>query len=237
MEPTPDLTPYFAIHRKQLVDTRRYARAVEQATEHERSDRLRSLARWAAGFAHELDEHHTVEDAIFFPDVRSRVPSAAAVLDGLEEDHVVVEDLLGRWTQVAADLADAKVPFAPAKAAALAVATGLRDLLDQHLEVEDRDLLPLFWRHYTASEYDALHDQAVKGGNKQGLAFTIPWYMAAQDAEHQAMIAARSPLPVRVLWYATRGRFARLEQAAFADVEVDLSDLRPVVPQPASSRR
>jgi hemerythrin-like domain-containing protein len=228
MEQTPDLTNYFAIHRKQVVDTRRYAAAVASAAESDRGGRLKPLARWAAGFAHELDHHHTVEDDIFFPDLRTRVASAGPVLDGLEADHVLVEGLLARWTPSARALADRRVPFGPAKDEALAVAVAVRDLLDRHLAVEDKDVLPLFWRHYTAAEYMALHERAVASQEKAGIAFTVPWFVSALDDEHVEEVRQTAPLPLKLLWYATRGRFARLERAALGGVEVDLADLRPI---------
>src|SRR4051812_26224844 len=138
MNDTPDLTHFFAIHRKMRIDTRRYARAVETAVpaDRDRAGRLEPLVRWAKGFAHELDEHHYVEDEYFFPELRERIPSAAAALDALDADHRVVDDILSRWSTVAARLADPSVPFAAAQEEAVDLATGLRDLLQRHLEIE-----------------------------------------------------------------------------------------------------
>src|SRR5262245_59883446 len=175
MNATPDLTHFFAIHRKMRIDTRRYALAVESAVPADRGGRLEPLARWAKGFAHELDEHHYAEDTYFFPELRERIPSAGAALDQLDADHRVVDDILSRWSPAAERLADPSAPFADAQAEAVELATGLRDLLQRHLEIEDRDILPLYWRHYSAADFDALHQQAVKGGKKKGLAFVVPW--------------------------------------------------------------
>ena len=49
MEPTPDLRFYLAIHATLRSDIARYVRAVERATEDERSRRV-ALRRWAGGF-------------------------------------------------------------------------------------------------------------------------------------------------------------------------------------------
>jgi hemerythrin-like domain-containing protein len=223
MEPLPDLTYFFAIHRKMRVDTRLYATAIATSEEHDRNGRLRPLARWAKGFQHELREHHHVEDTYFFPDMRRRVPSSAAVLDVLAADHATIDRLLGRWPVVAARLVDNGVAFERAKVDALEVACELRDLLERHLDIEDRDVLPLYWRHYAAEEYDALQAHAVANGNKRGLAFFVPWNVACLDEEHKAALLATAPLPLKLVWYATRGRFERLERAAFGGI--DTSDL------------
>ena len=143
MNDTPDLTHFFAIHRKMRIDTRRYARAVETATVEDRGGRLDPLARWAKGFAFELDEHHYVEDHFFFPELRERIPSAGACSTSSTPTTVSSTTCSAagrRWPPV---WPTARAPFAPAKEEAVEVATGLRDLLQRHLDVEDRDVLPL----------------------------------------------------------------------------------------------
>src|SRR6185436_8912511 len=154
MENQPDLSFYFAIHRAQRDGVGRYRDAVSGLTESERIDRGKALARWVKGFVLELEEHHYVEDAFFFPSLRSKVASAGATIDGLEADHRHLDDLLVRWPAIARALADPEVPFLDAKAQATTYAGELDDLLHRHLAVEDQDMLPLFWRHYTAQEYD-----------------------------------------------------------------------------------
>ena len=64
--------------------------------------------------------------------------------------------------------------------------------------------------------------------------------MTAIDQPHRDEVLASAPLPMRLFWYATRGRFERLERAAFGGIRVDVSDLRPVpthVPTPVRSVR
>ena len=106
MEPSPDLSNYYAIHRQQRHDLRRLATAVETANEADRKGRLRPLAKWARGFGHELKTHHMVEDEIFFPAVLERVPSASAVIDSLDADHHRLDPMIDRLAPGIAELAD-----------------------------------------------------------------------------------------------------------------------------------
>ena len=46
---------------------------------------------------------------------------------------------------------------------------------EEHHHVEDQDVLPLYWRHSTAEEYDVVFQQAVKKGQKSGLGFVVRW--------------------------------------------------------------
>ncbi|CAN5490089.1 hypothetical protein BH10ACT1_BH10ACT1_03760 [soil metagenome] len=215
MDTTPDLSFYFAVHRHQRADLHRYVEAVASASEQDRPSRLRALARWSRGFTHELEEHHHVEDAFFFPDLRAKVPTAAGVLDRLEADHRRLDELLADWPRAAHDLHDRRVPFASARSAALELATSLRDLLLVHLDVEDQDVLPLFYRHYSAAEYDVLFQRAVKGGKKAGLGFVVPWSVDCLDGEEAAAFVAAAPLPLRLVHRLVRPGYDRMLAAAF----------------------
>lgn len=213
-----DISFFFAVHRHMRADLRRYAEAVADVTERDRdgrSGRTSALARWARGFVHELEEHHYVEDTFFFPDMRERVPAVAPVLDGLEADHRRLDGLLARWPRVSFDLADRSVPFGPAKLAAVGLAEELRDLLLVHLDIEDRDVLPLYWRHYSAAQYDAVFEQAVKNGKKSGLGFVVPWNVDCLDGEERTAFVAAAPLALRIVHRLVRPRYDRLVAAAF----------------------
>jgi hemerythrin-like domain-containing protein len=211
MDNQPDLSFYFAIHQAQRDALGRYRHAVSTLTESERVDRGKALARWAKGFVLELEEHHYVEDAFFFPSLRSKVASAGATIDGLEDDHRHLDDLLDRWPAIAKALADSRVPFLDARAEAISFAEDLHDFVDGHLAVEDRDVLPLFWRHYSAQDYDEVFQQAVKKGKKAGLWFVAPFSVDcyAEGPERDAFLAS-VPGVLRLLHRLVRPGYDRL---------------------------
>ena len=215
MEQQPDLSFYFALHQAQRSALRRYQAAVAALHEQERSARGRALRRWARGFVLELEEHHYVEDRFFFPSLRAKVPSAGATMDVVEADHVRMDDLLARWPMISRRLADSGVPFADARSEALAFVDELRTLIDAHLAVEDQDVLPLFWRHYSAQEYDALSQLAIKKGKKAGMWFIAPFCVDSFPAgsERDAFLAA-APGALRLLHRMVRPRYDRLVSAA-----------------------
>jgi hypothetical protein len=216
MDTQPDLSFYFAIHREQLAAIDRYATALTTLTETERSSRGGALARWARGFSLELDEHHYVEDRFFFPSLRARVASAADILERLDAQHRHLDELLSRWRPVSRALADPNEPFAAARDAAVTVADELKTFLTDHLLIEDQDVLPLFWRHYTAAEYDAVVHEAVKKGKKAGMWFIAPFTVdcypvgPARDAFLSAV-----PAILRLLHRLVRPRYDRLLATAF----------------------
>ena len=215
MENQPDLSFYFAIHQAQRAALGRYRSALATLTEGERVERGKALTRWAKGFVLELEEHHYVEDAFFFPSLRSRVASAGAVLDSLETDHRHLDDLLARWPGLARALADPAVPFLDARSRACAFAEELDAFLDRHLAVEDQDVLPLFWRHYSAQDYEAVVSQAVRKGKKAGLWFVAPFTVDcyAEGPERDTFLAS-VPGVLRLLHRLVRPSYDRLVATA-----------------------
>jgi len=212
---TPDLSFYFAIHRHLRSDLVRFVDTVAALTPADRTTRIPALVRWVKGFCFELEEHHYSEDEFFFPDMRARIPAVAEVLDRLDQDHKAMDVILERWPAAMRDLADAKAPFEPAKAAVLALGTELRDLMQVHLDVEDNDILPMYWRHYTADEYDAVQQLAIKKGKKKGFAFIAPWCVEALEGAEREAFLASVPGAMRLFHRLVKPRYDRLIAAAF----------------------
>ena len=149
---TPDLTSYLTVHR---------------------CLRAAALARYWKGYAGEVLAHHTIEDVIFFPALVERVPVAAELIGRTDKDHDHLDHLMEEIGQAMAALAagDDAGRVTPLLA-------DLAEHMDAHLGFEDEDVLPLFERHFTAAEYAALDEQALKhlGLGKQA-AFTVPFVM------------------------------------------------------------
>jgi hemerythrin-like domain-containing protein len=203
----PDLSAYHQIHRAMRESA---ARLHVAAVSFDRGDRRRAaaLARWFRGFAGELRYHHVVEDEIFFPALAARVPTYVQHDAGLAADHqrldVLLDDLSEHLQRLATDgdwfLTSARVA---------SLAAELRHHLDEHLGVEDEDVLPLFERHFTAAEYADMERRAMRRGSLPQLAFTVPWLCSMLDPVERDDLLAAAPRPFRVLWWATRGRYAR----------------------------
>jgi len=220
MNQQPDLTFYFAVHEAQRHAIARYHRAVATLDERDRAVRGKALRRWTRGFILELEEHHYVEDAFFFPSLRDRVPTAGTVLDALETEHRQLDELLARWWTAAQALADTHTPFTRARTDVVDAAADLADFLTRHLAVEDHEVLPLFWRHYSAAEYDAVEQQAVKKGKKAGLWFVAPFAVDCypEGPERDAFLAS-VPGVLRLLHRIVRPSYDRLAIAALGPVE------------------
>jgi hypothetical protein len=82
-----------------------------------------------------LHGHHTIEDTAVFPDLRGKQPSAAADFDRLDAQHRAIDPLLERGDRALGD------PVAQIEEA-IAVVRELDRALDEHLELEERVVIP-----------------------------------------------------------------------------------------------
>jgi hemerythrin-like domain-containing protein len=212
----PDLSFFRAVHRKTRSDLARYVRAVESAVEIDRATRLRPLARWARGFAHELVHHHLREDDILFPALRDKVPAIGCVLTDIGVHQLAIDDLLARWPAVAERLADPTAPFEEAKADAVDLAHSLRDHVLRRLDLEDAEVLPVLAANFDAAEYEELVARAER--HRLGRAFAIPWSIDAVEPGDRPALVARATPEVRLVWRLNQGRYERLVSAAFGGV-------------------
>jgi hemerythrin-like domain-containing protein len=215
---TPDLTTYYVIHRNMRVSTRRLAAAVADVTEADRAERGHALRRWYAGFEDELHTHHTVEDTIFFPSLFERLPSLRAYLARIDDEHDELNRLLERTHDALAAVANSNRDWTESIASARNVTSDLESLIDQHLDFEDAEILPLFSRHYSRADYEALDKEAIAGTGMKQLAYTVPWLMAGATPDEQTQMLDNAPFILRVLWMATRRRYARLETDALGPI-------------------
>jgi hemerythrin-like domain-containing protein len=206
-EAPADLTMYFQVHRAMRQTGAELADALAGMADADRR-RAVALVRFYRGFATELHTHHHLEDELFFPALAERVATFEHLSADLDADHVRLATLIDDLAR-ALDAMAGTAPWHQARTEALAVATELRDHLRTHLDVEDQDVIPLFARHFTASEYEELEAQAVKEGSLKTMLFTCPWLVASAEPEVRDHIFETVPSALKVLWKLTRRGYAR----------------------------
>jgi hemerythrin-like domain-containing protein len=202
---TPDLATYRAVHHALREAAGRMAAASGTLR---RSDwrRIDAFARYWKGYAGEVLAHHTIEDDVFFPALAERSPVAAELIARTDADHHHLDELMEAINAAVAHMVRGEGPGElPALLGQLAVH------MDEHLDFEDDDVIPLFLRHFTGEEYAALEEQAMKSlGLGAQAAYTVPFLVYWTDPLEAAEMLAAAPLPFRILHRLTRRRHARL---------------------------
>ncbi len=144
---------------------------------------------------------------------------AGELIGRTDVDHAHMDELIERIHHAMAEVAQGRDYDLAASAL-----RELADLLDAHLDFEDEDILPLFARHFTATEYEELDERAVKSlGISAQVLFTVPFVMDVATSEEKAKALDGAPLPLKVLYRASRGRYARLTEAALGHTLVPAS--------------
>jgi hemerythrin-like domain-containing protein len=206
-----DTTDYAVIHRS--IRSAGHAIATAATTlRHDDHARMDAFVRYWQGHVGEIFSHHGVEDDIFFPALRERAPETAQVLDQLDAEHHRLDELMEACR---AAIEGVVTGDGPAEAA-----RRLRELagvMDEHLDLEDQEIVPRFSEHFSAPEYEALTKAAIKqvGLGKQA-AFTVPYIGFWATEEERVALLGSAPLPFRILYRLTRARHARLTELALA---------------------
>ena len=211
----PDLTSYRSVHHAIRTAAHRLASVAPAVGPGDRI-RVHAMRRYWDGFTGEILGHHTLEDDVFFPALAERSAEMCELMDRLEADHHLLDELMDETTATIA-----RFDRAGASERAAQLLEHIASHMDEHLDLEDERVLPLFEQHFAVDEYLVLEDQAMKsiGFGKQAF-FTVPFVVDSMHEPERSHVLSSAPMPMRLLYRATRGRFARLERAVFRGAAV-----------------
>ena len=154
-----------------------------------------------------LHLHHTSEDLLLWPKLLERCPPDAGLIERMEAQHervhAALEQLgpaLDRWE------AEARPAVSEEVAAGF---DALRTALLEHLDDEEREILPLAARHITQAEWNELGEHGVAETPKKQLPILFGAVAEEATPEEMVHILSTVPLPVRFL---LRTVFARRYQ-------------------------
>lgn len=162
-EPCPDLVDVrdmIVVHTALLREFRLAPLAVGRVEAGDRRQALR-VDKHLRFLSDLLHHHHAGEDELLWPALRARVPGAIlTALEQVEAQHGAIDASLGRVTRAR----QAWAPTADATARELLCAelAHLRTLLAEHLDLEERAVLPWAACVLTEAEWHAIGDAAVQ---------------------------------------------------------------------------
>jgi hemerythrin-like domain-containing protein len=207
-----DLTGYHLVHTALRGGIARLVAATgPDAPASSDMRRNKAIARYWKGYAGEIRVHHHTEDEFIFPALTARVSDMAPKTDRTGQDHVELDRMLEEG-----DAAMLRVAAGSDPRDAGSIMAAIGEHLDEHLTFEDVEILPVIEVSFTDAEYKELDDQAIKevGIGKQA-AFTVPFALAATTPAEFRVMWGKAPMPLKVLWYLTRGSHARMVRRAF----------------------
>ncbi|MFI6921874.1 hemerythrin domain-containing protein [Nonomuraea spiralis] len=203
----PNMLGFRITHRAMRADTRRLAEvmsAIAAGEEQAGQERLRAITTFTAKLCAGIHHHHQAEDNVLWP-VIVRSAGAEVDLSDLTDDHAALDPLLEEITTAAGQLGgDGQAARRMAKSL-----TSLADLLDEHIEEEERLIFPVVATYVSEEDWAKVEAEVRKGGDAR---FDLP--RIAQYARPEEMAELRrlaGPVLVVLLALMKRGHRRRQE--------------------------
>lgn len=159
--------------------------------------RARLLAGHARLVLTGLHLHHTGEDELLWPKLLDRAAPDAALVHRMEVQHERVHEAIERLGP-ALDRWEAEAHPAVGEEVAAGF-DALRAVLVEHLDDEERLILPIAARHVSQAEWDALGGHARDGMTKQQLPVMFGAIIEEATPAERVRLLADVPWPVRLL--------------------------------------
>jgi hemerythrin-like domain-containing protein len=145
-----------------------------------------------------LHHHHAGEDELLWPPLRARLPeSAIARLDAAEAQHGGIEQALDRVGAARARWIERL--DTDSRSALAEDLQRLHQLLAEHLDHEERTLLPLAAAHLTAAEWTAIGAAGAAGVPKSAMPLVIGMFAYEGHPEVLATMLSAAPAVPRIV--------------------------------------
>ncbi|MEV0155528.1 hemerythrin domain-containing protein [Micromonospora sp. NPDC050686] len=220
-ETEPNLVGFRINHRTMRADTRRLADLADRVAAGQitydlrRAKALRTYVRLLCDGIH---HHHRMEDEVLWP-VLERSAAAEIDLRELSDDHASLDPVLDEARAAVDELAAVLAAGSPAEGRARAAAgrlaavlAQLRDVLDEHIEEEERLIFPVIQRYVSAADWDAVERAVRKGG---ALRFELPRIERYARPDELAELKRMAGPVLRLMLAALRPGFRRREARVF----------------------
>jgi hemerythrin-like domain-containing protein len=144
-----------------------------------------------------LHQHHTGEDEVLWPRLLERATLSSDLVHTMQAQHDQVDrhlerldPLLQEWMRTGAVVRGEQLAR---------VTDELRVSLLEHLDLEEREILPLVSEHITAAEWDSLGEHGRDSIPFRLLPILFGCVLEDADAQERGMMLAALPAPVRLL--------------------------------------
>jgi hemerythrin-like domain-containing protein len=209
----PNLLGITINHRSMRGDARRFAdvtRAIADGSLPGTPGRARAIQQYLTNLCDGIHHHHQAEDDVLWPVLRETA-GAEVDLAELTDDHKQLDPLLDRVRAEATALTDAPADRDAAGRLSDTLAT-LRDLLDEHIDDEERTVFPVIRRYVNHDQWQQV-ENAVRKGSKIG--FELPRIERYATPEELADLRRMAGPVLLLMLAAVRPGFARRERVIF----------------------
>ena len=191
----PDVHEMVVVHRafrRELPAIARFIRATAEGDTSRAKVVADHLRLCMAG----LEMHHTGEDVVLWPLLLERAAPSTGLVETMQAQHHAVDDRAAA-IEPALDAWQATPTTATGDRLAALVERLTAGLLE-HLDLEEREILPLASRHLTATEWDRMGEHGKDAMSASQLPIMFGLVLEDADDEERARMLAHLPAPIRV---------------------------------------
>lgn len=196
--PLVDVRDMLVVHTAMLREFRLAPAAVQRAPL-EAGRRVKAVERHLGFLCDLLHHHHAGEDELLWPPLRARLPdTAGALIDVADAQHTAIDAALDGVNRGRRDWTERR--DVDSRDALIGQLRTLSTLLAEHLDAEERTLLPLAAAVLTDAEWHAIGEAAVAAMPKSTLPLAFGMFAYEADPEVlRDMLATAPALPRAVL--------------------------------------
>jgi hypothetical protein len=195
-EQLTDVRDMYVVHRVFRREFAQIPRLVRTVTPGDTA-RAGVIARHARLILGGLDMHHTGEDALLWPKLLERAAPSADLIHRMEVQHHRVEELIAQLNQALPRWEAEARPAVTEEVASTFDA--LRFALLEHLDEEERHILPLAERHISPQEWAGLGEHGMAKVKKSELPILFGAMLEEATPDERRMMLGIVPPPVRLL--------------------------------------
>ncbi|MFF7761580.1 hemerythrin domain-containing protein [Streptomyces griseorubiginosus] len=191
---THEMVVVHRVFRRESALLPRLVRAVPDGA----SARSAQIAAHLTDYVSGLHHHHALEDELIWPRLRSRAGDAEELVARMEEQHGRIDSTLeavARWAPQWQGSADSVA----GQELALALEEHRLALLD-HLDDEERLVLPLVAEHLTVDEWDLVGRRGLENLPKDKVMIAIGAILEDATEDERAYFLGKAPLLGRLAW-------------------------------------
>ena len=191
----PDVHEMVVVHRAFRREFPAIATLVRSTAEGD-SSRAKVVAEHLRLCVAGLEMHHTGEDVVLWPLLLERAAPSTGLVETMQAQHHALDDRVAA-IEPALDAWQAAPTTATGEHLAVLVERLTAGLVE-HLDLEEREILPLASRHLTATEWDRMGEHGRDAMSASQLPIMFGLVLEDADDEERARMLAHLPTPIRV---------------------------------------
>jgi Hemerythrin HHE cation binding domain len=213
--PRPDVSDMYAVHGV-FRDTLGAAPDLFGGIEPGDAERTALIANYYENILSFLEAHHDGEEKLVFPLLRERCAGEDALVERMTDEHHEAMRLLG---EAKGTLEVWPAGDATTQTAALDALVALNSQLVEHLDEEEREVLPLAATNLSAEEWGALPGHGLANFHGDKIWLILGLIRERMNDEQRAAMLEHMPPPAVEMWTGF-GEQAFRDYSALVTVEV-----------------